>query len=112
MPPRLRSDIRVAALRRTAEADGLMAAIARKGHEEAGVVFVKWVEGRTAWLFTETTTATGSAWRRLSPEDGEPEFEVNARIGNEASFDPDLWVVELSGPIGKRDRHIDPLTDD
>ncbi|MEE4210176.1 MAG: DUF1491 family protein [Parvularcula sp.] len=110
--PRLRSDFRVSALRRTAEADGLMAMIDRKGHEEAGIVFVKWVDGRKAWLFTETSTETGMAWRALSPKDGEDEPDVNRRLASEAEFDPDLWVVELSGPIAKLDRHLEPLTED
>lgn len=110
---RLKSAIFAAALVRQAFAQGAMAAIARKGAEEAGAVFVKVARlDRTADLYGPAPQSLfdegGSAAERRFETRllGAPEFEVDEAIRREARFDPDLWVVEIED---RRGRHfLDP----
>ncbi|GGY53114.1 DUF1491 family protein [Parvularcula lutaonensis] len=107
MAPRLRSDVQVSALQRAVEAEGLMFAVLHKGHEEGGMIFVKWVEGREAVLFTEQTIDNERRWVRRG-ESVVPEAEANAIIASEREFDPDLWAVEVMGSFEKAERILNP----
>lgn len=98
---RLRSDIYVSALIRRVFAAGGFAAVARRGMDQAGAIFVR----RRARDGLETLYAP--APQSLVEDDmaGDRLFEVrldhaepaavDALIAREAKWDSDLWVVEI-----------------
>lgn len=102
---RLRSDFWIAALRRRAEAEGAYVAVARRGAEEAGAIFVT-VDRRdgTFDLYgpapqTEIEETGGRRfWRILS---GADEEAVRARVAQETRFDSDLWVIDIEDRDGR-----------
>jgi hypothetical protein len=98
---RLKAGIFVAALTRRLFADGNMAAIEKRGSEEAGAIFIR-IRHRDG---SESLAAPApqTAFDGDHP-DGRlfelrktraPESEVSELIAREARFDPDIWVVEI-----------------
>ncbi|MBU2485014.1 MAG: DUF1491 family protein [Alphaproteobacteria bacterium] len=98
---RLKAGIFVAALTRRLFAEGGMAAIERRGSEEAGAIFVR-IRHRDG---SESLAAPApqTAFDEDHP-DGRlfelrksrvAEAEVSETIAREAKFDPDIWVVEI-----------------
>lgn len=108
MAARLRSDLQVSALQRTAEGEGLIFTVLKKGHEEGGMILLKWVEGREARLFAEGSVGDDRGWIARG-EEPVPEYEANETIRSEESFDPDLWVVEVMGSFDGIARLMNPL---
>jgi hypothetical protein len=100
--PRLRTDFWVAALRRRAEAEGAYVSIARKGAEEAGVVFVMidCRDGRFELYGPAPQSVfdeSGPADRRFSLlAEATAEFEIGRRMEQELRFDPDLWLIDIA----------------
>ncbi|MEO0544381.1 MAG: DUF1491 family protein [Pseudomonadota bacterium] len=99
---RLTSDIFVSGLVRQINAAGGSAVIARKGSPEAGAIFIShWQLTDRKYVFYEPALVMGES---VSPIGGRlfrqleqryAEDELAERIGREASFDPDFWVVEI-----------------
>ncbi len=83
-------------------AAGAFAAIARKGHPEAGILIVKVVAGDgSALAYIETFSDKADiAWRALADE-FKPEMEIDTLIKRESNFDPDLWIVEVQDREGR-----------
>jgi hypothetical protein len=77
--PRLKSDIRVAAIIRRAQAAGAFAAVLRKGDADAGAIWVLSRAGRELYRHAEMTARTNKAVDR----------------------DPDLWIVEIDDGQGR-----------
>ena len=103
--PRLKTEIRVSAQLRRAQAAGAFAAVARKGDPDAGAVAVKvYLGARRARLFVQSRDDEGAPiWReRFSDEDGAAaEDIIDAFLAKEAAIDPDLWVVEIEDAKGR-----------
>lgn len=99
----------MAALQRQAEAAGCYMSVLTKGHETGGMIFVKWVEGRQVMIFTEGSTTDGRIWMARTAEP-QAEFEANATLDSERSFDPDLWIVEIEGPLMAAKDILSPQT--
>ena len=109
--PRLKSDIRVAAQVRRAQAAGAFAVIARRGDADAGALAVKvYLGGGRARAFLQSRDLDGRAvWRdplagdasNGAPSRDYPEAEVDARLAREASIDPDLWIIEIEDREGR-----------
>ncbi len=104
---RVTSSLWVGAYVRRCFAEGAMAAVARRGAEEAGAIFV--IVDRlsgTADLYAPAPQATFSESQpserlfQLVAEE-RPLEEVDARIEREARFDPDLWVVAIEDRDGR-----------
>lgn len=110
MTARLRSDIQVSALQRQVEARGLVLTVLSHGHDEGGLLFVKWVEGREAKVFAEGRVGDGRGW--LTRRDACPERDADAFLESERAFDPDLWVLEVLGPFGAAEDILYPLARD
>jgi hypothetical protein len=108
MPPRLRSDVQISALRRSLEAEGLFVSVVYRGHEEGGMIFLIWIHRGEAMVFSETVEGEERRWRRTT-EAPVPETEAEAMLRGERNFDPDLWVLEVSGPMDAADRVLRPL---
>ena len=96
---RLRSDFWVSAYLRLCATEGIAAALRRRGHGEAGEVFVK------ADHLDQSATLYGPAPLALMDDTGERRFyrimgpafsgDIEQRIAKELKFDPDLWLVEV-----------------
>jgi hypothetical protein len=99
----LSSDVWVAALIRRAELGGAFATVARRGDARAGAVLVKTIDRRTgeARLFAEATRADGErVW--MQPALSKVEADLDAYADRAAQIDPDVWVVEIEDPDGRR----------
>ena len=107
---RLRSDVQASALQRQAEAEGCFFSVLHRGHEEGGLLFIKWVDGRDVGLFCERTVGDTRRWAQRG---GLPmaEAEANQILESERSFDPDLWVIEVEGRLETAERLLDPIED-
>lgn len=98
---RLKSGVFVAALIRRVFADGKMAAVERRGAEEAGAIYIR-IRHRDG---TESLAAPAPQTAFDTGRPGErlfeirmlrvPEFEVSEKLARERGFDPDIWVVEI-----------------
>jgi hypothetical protein len=105
--PRLRTDFWVSALRRRAEAAGAFVAIARKGADQAGAVFVG-VTRRDGLhdlygpapqsFFEDDAPADRIFMRYLTEATGEA---LATRMESEIRFDPDLWLIDIDDASGR-----------
>jgi len=106
----LSSDIWVYALLRRVNLAGAYATIVRKGDARAGAVLVKTIDRRTdeAAVYAEAVRADGqSVW--MQPLASRVEADIDAYIARAVLIDPDLWVVEVEDPDGRRflTEHVD-----
>ena len=98
---RLATGIWIAAYLRRLQAEGIAVYVTRRGDDTAGAVLVKLatLDGRAVALQRSFDLMTGArAWTTLA--DG-PEAEVDAAIGRQRGFDPDLWVIEIEDREGR-----------
>jgi hypothetical protein len=115
MSLRLRSDFWVAALRRRAEAAGANVAIARRGAEHAGAIYllVDGLDGRFDLYgpAPQSVFAEGPVTERLFQlmAGGKSEEDVQALIERELRFDTDLWLVAIED---RERRHFAELAND
>jgi hypothetical protein len=105
---RLKSAIWVAAYLRRRHIEGTFAVVRRRGHEEAGAVFVRIdrLDG-TSDLYGP---APQSAFDESHPSDRifstcfkqqpVPDGEVELFLGRQLRFDPDLWIIEVEDRRG------------
>ena len=106
---RLKSGIWVAAYLRRCQVEGVAAVLRRRGSEEAGAIFIKVsrLDG-TADLYGP---APQSAFDEARPSERFyspalkgmplPEPEIEAYLGRQVRFDPDLWIVEVEARDGR-----------
>ena len=97
----LTTDLWIAAYRVRLEAQGAFVHIARKGDVHAGAILIKvaTMDGRAILYQRSFDLMTGErAWVVLCS--GE-ERAVDEAADKQASFDPDVWVVEVEDPKGR-----------
>jgi hypothetical protein len=104
--PRLKSKIFVQALVRRAEVAGAAAYVARKGAEEAGVVFLKInrLDGTIEVLSpSQKINSEGELERVWARPMGDrtTEEEAAGYFARQVKFDPDLWIVEIEDRQGR-----------
>ncbi|WP_299870630.1 DUF1491 family protein [uncultured Hoeflea sp.] len=98
---RLKAGLFVAALVRRVFADGGMAAVERRGAEEAGAIYIRirHRDGSESLAAPAPQTAfdSGRPSDRLFELrlDRAAEFEISQVLSRESGFDPDIWVVEI-----------------
>jgi len=100
---RLSSDLWVYALVRRVQLAGSFATIVRKGDARGGAVLVKTLDRRSARaaLWAEAVGRDGEpVWMR--PIERDDEAGVDAYVERAARIDPDIWVVEIEDPDGRR----------
>lgn len=103
---RLRSDFWVSAHLRRCAHEGIDAVLRRRGSAEAGAIFVTVdrLDG-TADLYGPSPQAlvSGDEVGRLfsAVAIGAPAAEIEARIGRELTFDPDLWWLSIDDRQGR-----------
>ncbi|MBC7281132.1 DUF1491 family protein [Hoeflea sp.] len=98
---RLKAGIYVAALFRRVFADGGMAAVERRGAEEAGAIFIR-IRHRDG---SESLAAPAPQTAFDEDHPGTrlfeirkarvPEADITEALAREARFDSDIWVVEI-----------------
>lgn len=91
----LKTGFWVRALLRRLNQNGLIAAIARKGDEDAGSIFIVLSDrdGKTAILREQ-----GDTWYRQSFEDNDAEsaaMQAATYLDRQKRYDPDLWIIEI-----------------
>ena len=106
---RLKAAIWVSAYVRRCQVEGIFAAVRRHGADEAGAIFIKVnrLDG-TADLYGPAPQA---AFDEAQPADRAfsaplkaqpaPEADVEAYLGRELRFDPDVWIVETEDRAGR-----------
>lgn len=100
--PRLKSEIRVAALLRRAHAAGVFAVVVRRGDPDAGAIAVKVYLGeRRARLFVQSRDDEGNAAWREPFDSAVEEEKIDAYLDKERRFDADLWVIEIEDREGR-----------
>lgn len=99
---RVTSDLFVAAMLRRVFSGGGFAAVEKRGHEQAGAIFVIARDrlGRAA-LYGPAAQADYDGGRPADRRfalclEGEGS-EIDARLARESRFDPDAWIVEVDG---------------
>ena len=107
---RLKSAIWVAAYVRRCNAEGVFAAVRRRGAEEAGAIFIK--ISRLDGTATLYVPAPQSAFEEKRPVDrmfaaalvgDKPvsDADIEARLQKEIRFDPDVWIIEVEDRAGR-----------
>lgn len=95
---RVTSDLFVSHLVRRVFSDGGFAAVARKGAEAAGAIFVV-QRGRDGAIRlygpASQTHSSDEGDRRFMAEEDLDEAALTMRFDREGRFDPDFWVVEI-----------------
>lgn len=106
---RLKSALWVAAYLRRCHVEGVFAAVRRRGAEESGAVFVRIsrLDG-TSDLFGPAPQSAfdprPGADRLFSAslaKQPAPDANVEAYLGRELKFDPDIWIVEVEDRAGR-----------
>ena len=102
---RLKSAIWVSALLRRCQGEGKFGALLRKGAEEAGAIYVviNHLDGTYDLLGPPPGTSHDEEGTRLFEKifvTPVPWSDVSARIDKEASFDSDIWAVEIEDRNG------------
>ena len=107
---RLKSGIWVSAYLRRCNVEGIFAAVRRRGADEAGAIFItiNRLDG-TGLLYGP---APQTAFDEAQPADrmftaiaggaaAATDADIEARLGREIRFDPDLWIVEIEDRAGR-----------
>ncbi len=96
---RLKTEIRVSALIRRAQAAGAFAAILRRGDADAGSLWVIMRQGPDLFRYTEQMSMSGGRdWFQDGPFD---EAEMTLRTNKAVDRDPDIWIVEIEDAQGR-----------
>lgn len=101
MTPRLATGVWVAAYRRRLDLQGIPCFVTRRGDDTSGAVLVKLatLDGQAQVFQRSFDLTTGErAWITLA-EGAEP--DCDAACVRQASFDPDLWVLEVEDRQGR-----------
>ena len=104
---RVTSSLWVGAYVRRCFAEGAFAAVARRGAEEAGAIFV--IVDRLSGVADLYVPAPQATFDESRPSvrvfqlvvAGQPLADVDARLEREVRFDPDLWVVAVEDRDGR-----------
>ncbi|MEL7107372.1 MAG: DUF1491 family protein [Pseudomonadota bacterium] len=101
MTPRLAARVWIDAYIKRLDIEMIPAHIARKGDATAGAVLVKLatMDGQARLFQRSFDLMTGARTWVVLAEGAEAEVEEAAR--RQATFDPDLWVVEVEDPKGR-----------
>jgi hypothetical protein len=100
----LRTEIWVAALLRTAQANGAMGYVVRRGDNDAGAVLVKVsrLDGTARLLVPARDGAGVRIYLDLTGKTAGPdEASIDAYLAKRASQDSDIWSVEIEDREGR-----------
>jgi hypothetical protein len=104
---RLRSRIWVSAFLRRCAAENVPAIVARRGHDEAGAIFitVDRLDG-TVELYGPAPAGLSAVdserrWVRCFEGDSADEDSITQYLNRQTEFDPDLWVITVEDKLGR-----------
>jgi hypothetical protein len=104
---RLRAEFWIKAYLRRCVIEGASAVVVRHGDDDAGAIFIKInrLDG-TCLVFGPAPAGLSGAesdrrWIALLPPQGVAESEADAFLAREASFDSDLWLLEVEDRKGR-----------
>lgn len=104
---RLKSEIWVKAYLRRCVVNGASGVVARHGDDDAGAIFIKVVrQDLTAAVYSPAPAGLDDAdidrrWVSRFGNGFVPEAEAEALLKREASFDSDIWIVEIEDRDGR-----------
>lgn len=101
---RLKAAIWVSAYVRRLNAMPVAAAVTRRGDADAGAIFIKinTLDGRAQVLRPAVSGAEGErCWTEAFPQQPAAEAEADAYLARQATYDPDLWTVEIEDRQGR-----------
>jgi hypothetical protein len=104
---RLKSEIWISAYLRVCTARGQQAVLVRRGDAHAGAIFIRVVRlDGTSDLFGPAPAGydvaeSDRSFVSLFSKGPRSDREVDEFIVRQASFDPDLWVVEVEDRLGR-----------
>lgn len=99
--PSLKAGLWVKAQIRLCDLRARPAVVARRGDEDAGVVYLKLIRRDGCEVLVQGRDSDGGrAWRRPLGEAAVAEPEADAYLNRQAGYDPDLWVLEIEDPQG------------
>lgn len=106
---RLKSGLWVAAYVRRSFVEGVFAAVRRRGAEEAGAIFIK--VNRLDGTADVYAPAPQSSFAKQHPTDRAfsaalkampaADADVEAYLGRQIRFDPDVWIIETEDRAGR-----------
>jgi hypothetical protein len=104
---RLKSEIWVKAYLRRCLYNGAMCVIVRHGDDDAGAIFIKVMRADgSAAVFSPAPAGLDDAhidrrWVVRFKSEFVPEAEADEMLKREASFDSDIWIVEVEDREGR-----------
>mgnify|MGYP001451827301 CR=1 FL=1 len=106
---RLRSDIWVDAYRRRAETGGAYVMVRRKGIAESGAIFIHIdrldgagvLLGPAPQAMEDALEDGGRRFQRQHDSETLDSAAIEARLGRELRFDPDLWIIVVEDRHGR-----------
>jgi hypothetical protein len=104
MDSELRTEIWVHALLRTAQSQGAMAFVVRRGDSDAGAVLVKvsTLDGLARLLVPARDGSGERIYLDLTGKSAGPdEVSIDAYVQKRAATDADVWIVEIEDRLGR-----------
>ncbi len=104
---RIKSEIWVKAYVRRCFAEGAPALIVRRGHADAGAIYIKvnLLDGRATLYGPAPAGLTaddgGRVWTAVLGDETVPEPEADAFLKRQSDFDPDHWIIEVEDAKGR-----------
>lgn len=104
---RLKSEIWVKAYLRRCTVNGASGVVARHGDDDAGAIFIKIVrQDLMAAVYSPAPAGLDDAdldrrWVSRFDNGFVPEVEAEALLKREASFDSDVWIIEIEDREGR-----------
>lgn len=100
---RLRAGIFASSIVRRAMGAGAYAAVARKGHDEGGAIFVKVnLLNGLAFVLAPAPGLDGERkWLRATGPDPVADADAESYLARQAARDPDCWVIEVEDRKGR-----------
>ncbi len=101
MHPRIKSEFWIKAHISLCHGEGAFAVVARRGHEDAGVIALKiYLGAGMARLIMQGRDLDGNLiWRDVFAGE-QSEMTVDERLSCEVAIDFDLWILEIEGCDG------------
>jgi hypothetical protein len=99
---RLRAEFWVKAYLRRCAIEGASAVVVRHGDDDAGAIFIKVdrLDG-VCFVFGPAPAESDRRWTALLAPAGIDNEKADAFLAREASFDSDLWLIEVEDRKGR-----------